>query len=122
MVATQEDLVISAIDDGLMECESEFAQALQDLDADLVRAFDTGAEERLQSIEQMNTEQALGLDMEELRASFNRCRAIFVNQIHDAMSQALYSAESELSEQLEDIADVMQFEAAEYSQVEASNF
>ena len=60
--------------------------------------------------------------MEEFRASFNRCRAIFVNQIHDAMSQALYSAESELSEQLEDIADVMQFEAAEYSQVEASNF
>ena len=122
MVATQEDLVISAIDDGLMECESEFAAALQDFDADLIRAFDTSAKERLQSIAQMNTEQGLGLDMEELRASFSRCRVIFLNQIDAAVSQALSSAESELSEQLEAISDVMLFEAAEYSQVDAANF
>lgn len=122
MVATQEDLVISAIDDGLMECESEFATALQDFDADLIRAFDTSAKERLQSIAQMNTEQGLGLDMDELRASFNRCRVIFVNQINTTVTQALSSAESELSEQLEAISDVMLFEAAEYSQVDVANF
>ena len=77
MVATQEDLVISAIDDGLMECESEFAQALQDLDADLVRAFDTGAEERLQSIEQMNSSSQRCLrSPSNLPLKGKRCKAI----------------------------------------------
>ena len=63
---TTEDVILDAIDDGFLKCEEKFSQELQSFNADLVSAFDYGAGNRLQEIEDKNTSENLGLDMENV--------------------------------------------------------
>ena len=114
---TNEDVIIDAIDDGFLECEEKFSQELQHFNANLVSAFDYGAGFRLQEIEDKNTSENLGLDMENVKERFFSCRKIFVKRIDDAIQEALAKAEEHFEELLEPIADEMTSRIEDYSQV-----
>lgn len=114
---TNEDVIISAIDDGLLACEDEFSQELQRFNADLVKAFNHGAECRLQELEDANNRVGLEFDMDSARERLNSCRKIFIKRINDAVQEALGRAETGFEELLEPIADEMISRIEDYSQV-----
>ncbi len=113
---TTEDVVINAIDEGLLACEEEFSQELQRFNADLVNAFDNGADNYLQELDDANNRVGLELDMEHVRERLNSCRKIFIKRINDAVQEALGRAEVGFEELLEPIADEMSSRIEDYSQ------